>query len=1036
MEGRASFGILGPLDVRVSNVAIDINAAQLRRVLCILLLAPGRPVAASTVLECMWPGEGAVTSRPDDPAKTVRTYVSRLRGLLPREVGPRTDVRGYRLEVASEDVDAGRFEALLRAATPRGLDDPVRRAATLGTALELWRGAALEDCRDEPWAVAAAVRLEELRIVALERLTDARLELGEHPALCGELEVLVGEHPLRERFWAQLMLALYRSGRQTDALRAYGRLRRLLRDELGITPSRELAGLEAAILRHDMSLDPPVDAASGWAGPSEEWRRVAAVPEPPAHDVGRAAAAARNWHGSDLPARLTSFVGRSRELAEVNALVRHSRLVTLTGAGGVGKTRLALEVADGLVPSFTDTVAMVDLAASPRDGDVSSPVAAALGIKATPTSPAIDAILAALGSENILVLLDNCEHVAESSALLCGALLRSCRGVSVIATSRQSLDVEGEAVYVVPPLALPPDDPDRDLEATGSRDAVRLFVERARSQSPAFKLDDSNASLVETICRRLDGIPLALELAAARMRVLSLAEIRDRLDERFLLLRRDATGERARQSTLEAAIDWSYDLLQPAEAHLFRRLGAFSGGFSLDEVCAIGSAASVEVQRDWGVLDCVDSLVHKSLVLADTSGDIARYSLLETIRQYALAKLLEVEGIETVSATMDAHARAYLDLAERAAPSLLKSGQSVWLRRLELDIENLRRSFNHLLGPGDCTRGAMRLLVALGRFFDWGHESDLAVFARALDGRPELDGMDSLAIEVELVRQKLAGRSDPDAATGKLTQLLAPARTLGDAPLEARLLNRLAWLAWATGEHDRSETMHAEAVAVARAAGDHQTLGVVLTGGGASEEDCLEALEWFESTGNALALYVVLCNLAGAALDAGDADRARALSERATALLERDLPGFVDPTLLVNLGTALVLSGDHEAALPHYRRAIGTARRRLHQRQLGYGLIGVALCSSREGDLVTAATLHGAASQQFERWGFVPEDAEQRMLVEDEAGARSSLGPVKYEAAVARGREMSVDDVVDLALGRPGPYVSARLHGPGDTIGP
>jgi predicted ATPase/DNA-binding SARP family transcriptional activator len=1043
--GAARFGILGTLQVVVDGAAVPIEALQLRRLVACLLLAPGRPVANRDLVECLWPDvDGA--ARPRDPDATLRVYASRLRTMLPPGVGLPRDVRGYRLEVERDDVDAGCFEQLLASATAGAPGDPATAAGRLREALSLWRGGALSEFRDEPWALGAAVRLDELRVVALERLNDARLALGEHGELCGELERHVDEHPLRERLWGQLMLALYRSGRQADALRAYQRLRERLVDELGIEPSRELAELESAVLRHDRSLDLVLPAGTGpSAGASPAGHPEG--PEPAAPPLGPDAEARlrqplqRPQQLHNLPAQVTSFVGRERETAEVRGGLEETRLLTLTGPGGSGKTRLALEVAGRRAEEDAAAVWLVELAALTEAAEVEPSVAAVLGVKAPAGVALGEALGEALRGEEMLLVLDNCEHLVGACATLVDTLLRSCPGIRTLATSREPLGVEGEVVYRVPSLGVPSSST-YDPAAIAREDSVRLFVERARLQQPAFVLDASSAPRVASLCRRLDGIPLALELAAARLRVLSLAQVHDRLDERFRLLVGGARTRLPRQQTLEALIDWSYDLLARHEQVALRHLAVFTGSFDFDAAEAVLEASGGQA---WGALDQLSSLVDKSLVVAETTGEASRYRLLETIRQYALDKLASEEGEAALEKLRAAHASYYLGLVERAAPALSTAGQFDWLDRLDLEFDNVRVALGYLVAAEETAPAAMSMVVGLGRFVEWrGHESELFAATETLDERSEPGAGSALAVQVGLVYARLLGQTDPGRAITRLESLLTKARQLEDQALIGEVLGRLSWLQWSTGDYVGSALSHQQALEVARRSNAYLPLLLVLNGPAASREERLDALRMATAAGDEIGRYLVLCSLGASALDEGDVAAARTYFQEALPIIERPRPGArsevvaapemdqlvlvtgetqvtsLMPSLLVNLGTALVLDGEVERARPIYRRALDAARRHLDDRQAGYGLFGLALCEARSGDAVLAAMLHGAAEQQLERAGFALEEAERRLAADDAAALSSVLGQPAFEAAWARGRGLVKDVAMDLALGRTG----------------
>jgi predicted ATPase/DNA-binding SARP family transcriptional activator len=999
---------------------VEIAAMQLRRLLCMLLLAPGRPVQASTAIDCLWPGDDPSAPRAKDPSKSLRIYISRLRGVLPEPIGPRFDVRGYWLDIAEDQVDVARFEGLLHTAARCTEDDPATAADLIRTALAMWRGPALADCRDEAWAIGSASRLDELRLSSIERLADARLRMGDHSSLCGELEQFVGENPFRERSWAQLMLSLYRSGRQADALRTFQRLRAILRDELGIEPSRDLVELDSAIVCQDPQLDLPAeDSRDRVEKLAVRGRRSDRDEE--VSGSRRYGLADRLRPANRLPEQLTGFVGRRHEIGELRSLVDKHRLVTLTGPGGVGKTRLALEVARELLLQWPpDSIAFVDLSSISSAEDVAPEVASALGVGLSQGAPATQTVADAIGDEGLLVLLDNCEQVAECCAAFCAAVLRSCSGLSIVATSRQALGVEGERLYSVPPLSLPV--LTDDVAGTEDSDCVALFVERARALLPTFSLDESNAGAVVSICHRVDGIPLAVELAAARVNVLAPAQISDALEEQFRLLGRTGEAGVARHRTLDALIGWSYELLDKAERSLLRRLTVFVGGFDLEAVLAVSDQTG---QDEVTEVNLLASLVGKSLVNADTSGDTARYGILETIRHYATARLLEEDGEVARDRLRDAHATFFTDFAIRAGEGIWSPDQFAWIARLDLDFLNIRAAFDHLLTRGS-TREAMRLIADLGRFCSWtDRQREWEIFTAALEGRPELGTLDQLAIGMSIVCAQVVGLRDPASAVRRLEAAFARARELGDDSLAARALDKLSWLKRHTGDEDDLPRLHREALELARKGSDKRTLINVLTGPGSAEE-LTSVLALTEEARDFIASCATLGNLADRALVNGDFVEARTYSERALAIAEAGRGSQAIAEVLVNLGLALVLTGEIDDARDAYRAVIPLARRQLDPWDLSYALLGLGLCASRDGDLALAATLFGAARESLERDGFAVSGREAEALASDEARIATFIGPAKFEAAVGRGRSLSKDDMASLALGRLGPVLPAR----------
>jgi predicted ATPase/DNA-binding SARP family transcriptional activator len=1012
------YGILGTLTVHAGSEPVAVTTTQLRRFLCILLLSQGRPVSATAISDCIWPDgdEIALADRPKDPLATVRVYASRLRRLLPEEAGPHADARGYRLDFNRDDLDADRFEEFLAAGSSLLPDSPGPAATALREGLNLWRGEALAEFRDERWALSTAVRLDELKLAALERLHDARLALGEHQELCGDVEALLEDHPLRERLWAQLILALYRSGRQADALRAYQRLRELLVEELGIEPSRELSELESAVLRQDAGLD-----LRGRLGPGsvvtglQDGRRsleIALATQVPD----------RSLVPTNLPAQVTSFIGRQKETAAVLSLLVNFRIVTLTGPGGTGKSRLACEVAEILLddPVARDEraggVFLVELAAVRDPLQVASTVAVALGMQPPPGTPVIDALLEALRGAHVQLIIDNCEHLVEACAELCDALVQSCRGVRVLATSREPLGIEGEVIYRVPPLGLPDQDV-TDTASIAAEEAVRLFMERARVHQPSLQLDDSNARLVASLCRRLDGIPLALELAAPRLRALSLSQINNRLDQRFRLLVGGSRSRLPRQQTMAALIDWSYDLLSDRERSVFRRLAVFAGTFDLD---LAGAVLADEEQDEWAVAESVTSLVDKSLVVADWTGDGTRLRLLDTIRAYAHDHLVAEEGRQVLEALRGRHAAVYLELAERAAPMIATPEQFDWLDRLDIEFDNFRAALTYFISTPSGLRQACRMVVAGARFCAWrGHERDLLLAIEALSSRQELSEPepDPLMARVLLTFLKILGQADPAQATSRLEDVLEVARGLGDDGLVAEVLNRLAWFALSTGDRSRSRALHDGAVDAARKGGEYLPLMMALNGGCAPKEDQAEALALATVRNDAIGRYMVLSHLASDALDAGDPKAARAYFEEALPIIERASPGG-DANLFVSLADTRLLDGDHASARDLYSRGLETARRYIDERHATYAIVGLAACAEALGESILGATLLGVVERELAESGFALEEVDRRIRAESESRLRASLGDEAFEAARAVGRSLDRDQATEIALGR------------------
>jgi predicted ATPase/class 3 adenylate cyclase len=729
---------------------------------------------------------------------------------------------------------------------------------------------------------------------------------------------------------------------------------------------------------------------------------------------------------TNLPEQVSSFVGRDRELAEIHELLETSRLVTLTGPGGSGKTRLALHVAVELVDGAGDGVWLVELAALADMELVAAKVANVLGIREDAGRPMIDTLVDAVRDRKMLVVLDNCEHVIDATAKLADALLRSCPGVQLLATSREPLGISGEHVYGVPSLRVPDAD-EKDLDQLAGSEAVWLFVERAGQHKAGFTLDPTNATAIARVCRRLDGIPLAIELAAARVRSLSLADLEARLDQRFRLLTGGIRTALPRQQTLQALIDWSWDLLNQAEQIVLARLGVFAGGWDLGaaERVASGDDPVDRDVADWEVVDHLRALVDKSLVQTDDTTGTVRYRLLESVRDYANAKLAERRGDEAPRVRA-AHRDHYLAFAETAAPHLIAHGQSDWLDRLEVEHDNLRAALTHSLGDSDPEPG-MRLATALGWFWRVrGHAVEGIETLTALLDRPET------ATPTRMRGRALATLADlltevgncPAAIAGS-EEALGIGRARGDDPLTAQALSTLSWARHRQGDFVAALEFADAGLATARAVGDADLIARLLNNRGAALDEhgdtagaraCYhEALDLYRASGNRIRANRVISNLAVSELAAGEFDAARAnLTEALTTLQARRDPS-ARTLAAFNLGLVELLDDDHPAAQHLFVQTLTTARSIGDQSMIAYALLGLALTTTGQHP-GRGATIHGTADALFDHLGIVLEHLEAGLRGADHARLRCALGDHDFDTAYQTGRTLPREDAVALAL--------------------
>ncbi|MEV0372182.1 BTAD domain-containing putative transcriptional regulator [Streptomyces sp. NPDC050636] len=940
------FRVLAPLEVRAADArAVPVPETKVRALLAALLAHHGRPVSAARLIEHLWGPR-----MPANPTASLQSKVSQLRRALDEaEPGARKLVAasppGYRLNVTADAVDAGRFAALTARAYAAG--DARERAALLGEALDLWRGPAFAGFSDGDLVRPVAEDLEEQRLTALEERAAARLELGEHGRLTGELAALVARHPLRERLRALHLRALYRAGRQSEALAGYREVRARLTEELGVDPGPELAAVHQAILEQDPSLE----AIARSPRDGEPAR------EPVLHGAATAPAPQTSRPRTNLPAPLTGLVGRQDAVRRILALLEAGRLVTLTGPGGVGKTRLAVETASRLADDFPDGVWLVELAALSRPDDpargrdakctaaeLAEAVLAVLGIReGGAAGPVAERLVGAVRGKRMLLVLDNCEHIVEAAAEVTAALLGAAPELRALVTSQEPLGLAGETLWTVPPLEPP--------------GAVALFAARATAADPGFALDADSTPAVEEICRRLDGIPLALELAATRVRALGVRELSARLDDRFRLLASGRRGAPPRQQTLRAVIDWSWELLPAAERAVLRRLAVQADGCTLEAAETVCAGDGV---RHDDVLDLLARLVDRSLVTVARTPDGVRYRLLETVAAYCMERLTEAGELHAVR---QRHHRYYAELAEHAAPLLYGTDQREWLERLDQEAANLRAALDGYVGEGAADR-ALRLVNALAWY--WFLRGRLAEAGRSLEAALALDGPGEAAFVSRRLRASawqvgmasLAGHdADP---LERAAAVLERYETHGDTGERAWAQWFLGYAQVGLGDPVAARERLARSLASFRACGDRWGTAAALSsraqgaGGGdlaARRRDAEESAILFRELGDRWGQLQAADVLGSIAEITGEYDRAARLHRDGLRIAE-ELGLWIQASYkLSGLGRIALLTGDLVRAREFHERGRRLAAEQSHQRGEMFAETGLALGARREGRL-------------------------------------------------------------------------------------
>ncbi|HEX6357934.1 BTAD domain-containing putative transcriptional regulator [Actinophytocola sp.] len=974
------FSVLGPLAVTHADGSVQLAGGLRRRLLAALLVNVRTVVSADRLIDVLW-GDHA----PRSALRSLHNQVWRVRAALD-ECAPGsaealvTQPPGYVLRIDPATVDSWRFEQAITEAVAESGTRPEYAVARLTEALDLWRGLAFAEFAGEEFCRYEAMRLEELRLVAAEERFEASLALGRQAELIGEIEAFAAEHPFRERPRGLLMTALYRSGRQADAVAVYREFHELLAEQLGLRPSAELRERHEHMLR-------------GSPDPAAESRVLGGQP------------------AGNLRLELSELIGRDEDAAAALTTMARARVTTLTGVGGVGKTRFAARLAAAAQARFPHGVWMCELAAVRDGGLVPDVLATTLGVQQPQGLSVTDGLVDFLRSRRTLLVIDNCEHVLDAAAHLVDALASSCPGVCVLATSREPLGVEGEHVLPVRPLPVPP--LGAGLDRLAEVPSVGLFVDRARAAVPTFTLGTHNAGAVAAICRGLDGLPLAIELAATRLRTMSADEIAGRLERGLHFLHSTRRVREERHSTLAAVVDWSCALLEPLDRTVFERLSVLVGSFTMDDAVAIASDEEID-QASAG--DAVTDLVHKSMLAADTDRVPSRYTMLETLRIYGRERL---ERGGQLDAARRRHAAYCLAVAEASAAGLVGPDEARWADRISGLLDDLRGAHSWALTTDPAM--AVRLSAALLRYTSAHGPSEVYGWAdRAAAAVPDGPGP-HLAATLAVAAAGAARRGDLTGAN-ELVKRALRAVPGQDDPARRHALWVLARVASFQGRFDEAATLYMTVAQFAERVGDQYSVAYVTASSalqyayqGRTARAMLlaqRAHRLATATGNPTAIAWSDYAL-GVALQDRDPDRAVATLEQAREIGRSGGNTYLPGVALSVAAAIMVRHGDPYRAARLTAEVICYWSHESHWAQQWVALRTAVVLLTRARQDEAAATLYGALRSS--RAAIPPVGAEAIRLAAAVAELTTRLDAGRFAAATARGATLSDDDAVAFA---------------------
>ena len=961
--------ILGPLEVQGDGGPLLVTTPKERAVLEVLALHGGDVVPTGVLIDALWGFDPPLSA-----AKSLQSHVSRLRRALP-DGAIATEGAGYRLTAAPEAVDAHRFERLVAAGRQAADGGDHRRAIQLlDRALDLWRGTPLADVADGSLRTGQTVRLDELRLSAAEARVDAHLALGHQEAMVAETEALVADYPLRERFWAQLMLALYRSDRRADALAVFERLRGVLRAELGVDPSREVSELEARILREDPDL---VLFSSG----------------PP----------------SSIPTPLTSFVGREAQRRELAKLLAEHRLVTVLGPGGVGKTRLAIAVGGDVLSRWTDGVWWVDATDAEGSGTVALGLAKVLGVVVPPGMAVADALQRFLAPRELVVIIDNAEEIAADVGRWLTHLLEGAPKVTALVTSRVPLRVLGEQRYPVPPLDLPGD----DVETAREAEAMRLFIDRLEARS-GHDPDRAEVEAMADLCRMVDGLPLGIELLVARVAAVGPVEVRAELEDRPELPDSRLIAGDDRHASLDLVLSSTVELLEPPARELLGRLSVFPGSFDRSAVRAVGPAGFDP--------DDFDALVDAALVSTTGREDATRrYRLLETTRAYAATHADEA-NLRDASAL---HADYYRDLCRRAGQAMEGPDEQEWVDRLHLDDQNIQAAIRWWCDHDPV--GALAFVRGVGRaWYVWGDLADTRDRLAELQRLVEPHEARADPEEIAWLHMRMAWpRFLTGDIVGGMAETAAAADRFGEVDQRIGRARALAGRAHMTlfveGPTDTALDRYQQAITASRSCGSAEARAWILAEAAqalimadrvdADVDRMLdEAQPILEASGDLVGQAHLCMDRMFVAYARDELESARDWSERGIECSRAAGHAVYEQVLVTALGVWWLHEGDHRRSGELLEQSVRIAFDSHNLYQLGLSFQALAARAAVMGRPAVSARMWGAAGVLVPGWPLI-----KRRYLELMAPAREALGS-GWEAEVAAGALLTVEEALELGL--------------------